>query len=137
MTVRPVARDRFELDGRFVHRGALEVRRSEDGTVSGFRALGQTFRRVESTSRPVPTAWQPYLGSYGPEFIPLVISLRHGHLYAMTENMIDYRLKPVTATVFAMPEGLYADEYLVFQLDADGTPHAVTLANMQLPRRSQ
>jgi hypothetical protein len=53
----------------------------------------------------------------------------------MTENMVDYRLTPVSQTVFAMPEGLYADEYLVFQQDAAGNTYGVVLANMQLSRR--
>jgi hypothetical protein len=50
----------------------------------------------------------------------------------MTENMVDYRLTPINRQVFAMPSGLYADEYLVFQLDSDGRVHAAELANMLL-----
>jgi hypothetical protein len=48
--------------------------------------------------------------------------------------MVDYRLTPVNQQVFAMPEGLYADEHLVFQIDATGTVPAACLANMMLLR---
>ncbi len=134
MTMRPVGPNSFEIDGRYVHRGTLEFQVDEDGAVTGFEALGQRFAKVTGQAATLPPAWRPYLGGYGPEFIPLVISWRHGHLYAMTENMVDYRMTPVTATVFAMPEGLYADEHLVFQLDPSGRVHAATLANMTLRR---
>ena len=134
MTLRPIGQNSFEANGRFIFRGKFEFKRHEDGRVVGFRGLGQDFSSVEVNKEANPDQWQRFLGSYGPEFIPLVISNRHGHLYAMTENMVDYRLTPVTATLFAMPEGLYADEYLVFELDATGNVHAATLANMTLRR---
>jgi hypothetical protein len=135
MILRPTGPLTFEAEGRFVHRGKFEFKRNERGEVTGLRTLDQDFAQVSGDEPAIPAAWQPYLGSYGPEFIPLVISARHGHLYAMTENMIDYRLTPVNQTVFKMPEGLYADEYLVFELDETGRVHAATLANMTLPRR--
>jgi CubicO group peptidase (beta-lactamase class C family) len=126
---------KFEANGRTVYRAKVSFQKNEAGEVSGFTALGQQFRRVTAQQvHECPTAWQSYLGSYGPEFIPLVISIRHGHLYAMTENMYDYRLKPINQFVFGLPEGLYADEYLVFQVDEDGRVGCVDLANMRLPR---
>jgi hypothetical protein len=133
--VRPIGPLEFEIEGRIVHRGTLKFEQGADGKIIGFEAMGQRFDRVAPNPPPVPTVWRQLIGSYGPEFIPLVISIRHGHLYAMTENMVDYRLTPVNATVFAMPEGLYADEYLVFELDHTGKVHAATLANMTLRRR--
>ena len=133
-TARPIGPLRIEINGRLHHRGILEFEQDEDDKILGFQAFGQRFDRVPLQSSEIPTGWQKYLGSYGPEFIPLVISERHGHLYAMTENMFDYRLKPVNATVFEMPEGLYADEHLIFELDRSGKVHAVTLANMRLER---
>ena len=53
----------------------------------------------------------------------------------MTENMIDYRLTPINGSVFQMPEGLYADEELIFERDSNGAVHTAVLANMRLPRR--
>jgi CubicO group peptidase (beta-lactamase class C family) len=133
MTLTPVGPLEFEADGQFVHRAAVTFRQDSTGRTVGFAALDQSFVAVEQNrDRYVPADWQKYLGSYGPRFIPLVVSLRHGHLYAMTENMVDYRLTPITRQVFRMPTGLYSDEYLIFQLDPTGDVHAVELANMHL-----
>ncbi len=134
MTLTPIERGKFEADGQFVHRSFFEFQLDDEGRAIGFTALGQSFGRVAADQvREIPPAYQKYLGSYGPDFIPLVVSTRHGHLYAMTENMVDYRLTPVNQLVFRMPEGLYADEYLVFQRDRDGRVQSVNLANMTLP----
>lgn len=135
LTARPIGPLEFEIDGRLVYRGRLEFKQNEENQIIGFHALGQDFARITSDPSPLPASWKEYLGSYGPDFIPLVISEHHGHLYAMTENMIDYRLTPVNTTVFKMPEGLYADEHLVFERDVKGRVHTATLANMQLRRQ--
>ncbi len=133
MTLAPVGPMTFEADGRFVYRSTVTFRKDDDDRVVGFTALGQTFEAAEpNADGKIPEAWRKYLGSYGPVFIPLVVSTRHGHLYAMTENMVDYRLTPINRQVFAMPAGLYADEYLVFQLDSDCQVYAAELANMLL-----
>ena len=66
---------------------------------------------------------------------PLIVSIRHGHLYAMTENEFDNRLTPVNEWVFKMPPGIYTDEQLVFQPDRKGRVHTAVLANMRLRRR--
>lgn len=84
----------------------------------------------------IPAAWNRFLGSYPPDFIPLIITAPHGHLYAMTENLFDYRLTPLNATVFRMPPGMYVDEELVFHLDRRDRVHRAVLANMPLPRRA-
>ena len=78
----------------------------------------------------VPALWRQYVGCYGPAFIPLVISMRHGHLYALIENEFDYRLIPVSRNVFVCPPGMYAEEQLVFLTAADEKVQGVTLANM-------
>jgi serine beta-lactamase-like protein LACTB len=106
------------------------------GAVSGFKyGPIQHFTRVPAKPRALPPEWEPYLGSYGPAFIPLVVSERHGHLYAMTENMVDYRLTPVNRQVCALPLGMYADEQVVFLTEANGRPQCVNFANMLLRRR--
>ena len=81
-------------------------------------------------------AWRGFLGRYGPEFIPLVVHEKFGHLYATTENMVDYRLRPVNRHVFQLPPGMYVEEEAVFLAAADGRPWAVNFANMVLPRRN-
>ena len=127
--------DRFLGDGRFAHRAKFELRRDESGRIVGFDALDQSFVRVDPDAETeIPDAWREFLGSYGPEFIPLIVSVKHGHLYAMTENMVDYRLTPLCRTVFKMPPGMYVDEQLVFQVGPDGKVHGAILANMTLPR---
>lgn len=134
--LRPVSAERFLAYGRTVDAGEVAFERDAAGEVTGFRALGQRFSRVPAGRvKPVPEEWRRFLGSYGPDFIPLIVSERHGRLYAMTENMYDYRLTPLNQTVFQMPPGLYVDEQLVFHLDARGRAHAVSLANIPLKRR--
>ena len=110
--------------------------RDEQGMIFGFKyGPIQHFTRVPTNPPSLPLEWRDFLGSYGPEFIPLVVSERHGHLYAMTENMVDYRLTPVNRNVCALPPGMYADEQVVFLTDTHGRPHSVNFANMLLRRR--
>ncbi len=71
----------------------------------------------------------------GPDFIPLIVSERHGHLYAMTENMVDYRLTPLNRHVCTLPPGMYVNEQIVFLTGPEGRAHAVNFASMILPRR--
>ena len=48
------------------------------GKVTGFTVAGQTFRRTEAkVATPIPKSWEKFLGSYGPDFIPLILSARH------------------------------------------------------------
>jgi hypothetical protein len=129
-TLRPLDDATFELNSRLVNKGRLAL--SADG--NGFTALGQKFVRVPK--RPsIPRSWRELLGSYGPEFIPLIVTERHGRLYAMTENMYDYALAPENETVFKMPPGLYTDERLVFHRNEKGRVHLAVLANMPLARQ--
>lgn len=134
MSLTPTAPLRFEANGRLAFRAPFVFRRDDTGAVTGFTALAQDFRRVTGAPPEIPTAWRRFLGSYGPDFIPVIITAKHGHLYAMTENEFDYRLTPLNRTVFQMPPGLYVDEHLVFQTDRRGRVHGIILANMTLPR---
>lgn len=129
----PLNPTKFRADGRFSHNGPVEFSRNTSGQVS-FTALGQRFSPAPSNPPLIPPAWQKFLGSYGPKFIPAIVSVRHGHLYVMTENMVDYRLRPVNRTTFAFPPGLYTDEHLVFNMDTTGKARSLVLANMELKR---
>jgi CubicO group peptidase (beta-lactamase class C family) len=102
----------------------------------GFTLGPQQFERVPSGRPPLPPEWRACCGSYGPDFIPVIVSERHGRLYAMTENMYDYRLAPLNLNACALPPGLYTDEQAVFITEAGGRPRAVNFANMILPRRT-
>jgi CubicO group peptidase (beta-lactamase class C family) len=132
----PVGPLRCIGEGRVAFDAPFQFAPGKGGVIAGFAALNQNFRRVDPARvPPVPEAWKPLLGSYGPSFIPLIVSVKHGRLYAMTENEFDNRLTPVTATVFQMPPGMYVDEQLVFQTGRNGRPHTAVLANMPLRRR--
>lgn len=131
----PTAPLEFFADGRIMYRSAFAFQRNDDGTIGGFSAAGQKFKRVDTHRRAqVPEAWNAFLGSYGPKFIPLVISIRHGHLYATVENEYDYRLTPLNRVTFQLPPGMYADEQIVFQTLASGKVAGAIMANQYLPR---
>ncbi len=124
----------FVANGRLEDDTPVSFERDSDGRIRSF-TMGQKFTRVAAHVAEVPEAWKAFCGSYGNSIIPVVISVRHGHLYAMTENMVDYRLTPVNRNVFALPEGMYADEELVFLTNVRGKPLAINFANMILKRR--
>jgi serine beta-lactamase-like protein LACTB len=127
---------RFVADGRLLYRSPVEFARNADGRISGFAAAGQQFRRLEPDKvAPAPPAWQNLVGVYGPKFIPLVVTIRHGHLYATVENEYDYRLTPLNRVTFNLPPGMYADEHAVFETAASGKASGVIFANMHLERR--
>jgi CubicO group peptidase (beta-lactamase class C family) len=132
--LKPVAKDRYLLASRIHDDLAVTVERDEGGQAVALVAGPQRFTRVPPDRPAIPDSWKAYLGSYGPEFIPLVVFEKHGCLYATTENMVDYRLTPVNRHVFAFPPGMYVKESLVFLTGPDGKPHAVDLANMLLTR---
>ena len=133
--VTPAGGDRFWGDGGNAAHVEWNFERDAAGKVQGFTAMFQHFVRVDPAAvTEIPAGWNDFLGSYGPEFIPLVISVKHGHLYAMTENMVDYRLTPLNRTSFQLPMGMYLGEQLVFERGADGRVYAAMLAGMVLKR---
>ncbi|MBX3744666.1 MAG: beta-lactamase family protein [Verrucomicrobiae bacterium] len=128
--------DTFRAHGRLGDDLEVRFERAPEGPAERLHALGQTFRRIDPKALPEPPlAWRALVGSYGPAFIPLIVSIRNGNLYAMTENEYDYRLTPLNRTVFHMPPGMYESEQIVFQLDRTGRAHTAVLANMPLARR--
>jgi serine beta-lactamase-like protein LACTB len=132
----PTGRLRFEGNGVIAPQWTVVFQEDASGKITGFTTPGQKFERVDPAKMPPPPPlWKSLIGSYGPEFIPLIVSIRHGHLYAMTENEFDNRLTPVNEWVFKMPTGIYTDEQLVFQPDRKGRVHTAVLANMPLRRR--
>ncbi|MFN0127222.1 MAG: serine hydrolase domain-containing protein [Verrucomicrobiales bacterium] len=125
----------FLLNSR-LHSDALVVfHRDAAGAIAGFTVGPQTFSRVAEPAPTLPELWKRYLGQYGPDFIPLVVHEKFGHLYVTTENMVDYRMTPVNRHVFGLPPGMYVDELAVFLCDAAGQPHSIDFASMTFPRR--
>ncbi|MCC6125499.1 MAG: beta-lactamase family protein [Pirellulales bacterium] len=136
VTLIPVEKRKFLICGSPADGGYATFEMNDAGKVAGLTAMQQKFLPVDpaAVSGTCPL-WKSYLGMYGPDYIPFVVSVRNGHLYGMTENVADYRLTPVNRNVFAFPPGIYTDEYLVFLTDVDGKVLGVNLANMVLPRR--
>ncbi len=52
----------------------------------------------------------------------------------MTENMVDYRLRPRSRQVWSLPPGMYVDEEVVFQIDDRGRADKINFANMIFDR---
>ncbi len=132
---RPVGGLNFVAHSRLEDATLAVFTRDGDGNICGFTMGPQQFLRVPVQPPPLPEAWRSFCGSYGPDFIPVVVSKRHGHLYAMTENMVDYRLTPINRHACAFPSGMYAGEQVVFLDQIDGRPRAIDFANMRLPGR--
>jgi CubicO group peptidase (beta-lactamase class C family) len=126
---------KFLADSRVMNSVTVEFERDIAGNVVAFTLPTQKFTRIDpAATADVPPLWSQYVGVYGPSFIPLVVSIRHGHLYATIENELDYRLTPASRHVFICPLGMYRLEHLVFLTDAEGKVHGVNFANMYLPR---
>jgi CubicO group peptidase (beta-lactamase class C family) len=133
-TFTPRADGKFLLNSRLHDDAVATFERDASGRATGFSVAGQKFVRVPAQPDKLPEGWRKYLGSYGPDFIPIVVHEKFGHLYALTENMVDYRLTPVNRHVFGLPPGMYVDELAVFLCDEEGAPYAVDFASMTFKR---
>jgi hypothetical protein len=129
----PTGKDVFIINSR-LHADMVVTFSRDNSGVNGFTVGPQKFTRIPAKTEATPNEWKRFLGSYGPRFIPIVVHEKFGHLYATTENMVDYRMTPVNRNVFKLPPGLYEDEYAVFLSNPDQTVYAVDYANMVLPR---
>lgn len=131
----PIGALHFLGNGQLLNKAPVNFQRSEEGSISGFHAVSQQFHRVDPRQAPeAPKEWRRFVGSYGPSFIPLVISVRYGTLCALLENEYDYRLAPINRVTFLLPPGMYDEEHVVFQEDAHGNVHGVVFANQYLSR---
>src|SRR5438270_4172395 len=136
LALTPTGALKFEANGRVAYNAPFVFERDTNGKIIGFTAFEQKFHRIDPASVPAaPESWKPLLGAYGPAFIPLIISVKFGHLYAMTENEFDYRLTPLNGSVFQMPPGMYEGEQIVFQPNRHSKVHRIVFANMPLRRR--
>ncbi len=131
----PIAGGKFHLSSRLHHDAVVTFDRDAEGRITGFSVGPQKFVRVPNRPETLPDGWRKYCGVYGPDFIPIIVHEKFGHLYATTENMVDYRLTPVNRHVFALPAGMYTDEFAVFLCGKDGQPHSVDFASMTFERR--
>lgn len=134
-TLTPVGVNAFLANSKIESDNRVEFALVDGQPAASFTRGGQTFTRVPDDPPSLREEWRKFLGSYGPEFIPLVVSERHGHLYAMTENMVDYRLTPRSRYVCDLCPGMYTDEQAVFLPDANGRIHAIDFASVRMQRR--
>ncbi|HMJ89533.1 MAG TPA: serine hydrolase [Candidatus Acidoferrum sp.] len=130
----PTAALKFTADSRIEDAASVTFTRGDDGKIVGFAMGGQHYQRVARNATPLPKHWRNFKGRYGPKFIPIIVTERHGHLYAMTENMVDYRLTPMNRNVCKLPPGMYVDEEVVFLTSKNGDCHSINFANMILRR---
>ena len=128
----PTGHDMLVLNSR-IH-DDVAVKFTIEGGSASFTAGPQKFTRGGLKRPGIPHEWRRFPGNYGPRFIPLVVHEKYGHLYATTENMVDYRMTPVNRHTFLLPPGMYDDEHAVFLTNADGSVHSVDFCNMVLPR---
>jgi len=129
----PLSETEFLVDGKMFNRGRLVFEADESGAVNKMiLGRGEEFARVDPEAVPeVPGHWNEFVGSYGQEFIPVIVSIHHGHLYAFLENEFDYRLTPVSDTVFNLPPGMYEGQQLEFKLDDDGEVSSIVMAYVE------
>lgn len=132
-TFKPIGDMMFIANSRITNNATARFIKKGD-RITGFTMGGQIYNRVQDNPRPLSPHWRKVLGHYGHPVIPLIITERHGHLYVMTENMVDYRLVPVNQHVCALPPGMYIKEHVVFLPDEDGYIHAIDYANMIFDR---
>jgi len=129
----PLSETEFLVDGKMFNRGRLVFEADESGAVNKMiLGRGEEFARVDPEAVPeMPGHWNEFVGSYGQEFIPVIVSIHHGHLYAFLENEFDYRLTPVSDTVFNLPPGMYEGQQLEFKLDDDGEVSSIVMAYVE------
>lgn len=130
MELLPLSESEYFARGKLVEGASVTFVRDDEGTVTGFRYNDMGFARVDPAQTPTPSShWEGYVGSYGQEFIPVIVSIRHGHLYVFVENEFDYRLTPVSEALFDMPSsGMYQDQQFEFRLDGEGNVESIVMA---------
>jgi CubicO group peptidase (beta-lactamase class C family) len=128
----PLSETEFAVEGKVLTGGRLTFTTGEGGKATGFIFGADEFMRVDPSAEPVvPAGWEKLVGKYGQEFIPFIVSIKHGHLYAFVENEFDYRLTPVSDTVFNLPQGMYEGQQVEFKLDAQGKVEKVVMAYVE------
>ena len=133
MELLPLSETEFRVEGKHVQDGRLRFEALGEG--EGFKMIyggSEEFLPVDPATVPeIPPLWSKLTGKYGQDFIPLIVSVRHGHLYAFVENEFDYRLTPVSETLFNLPPGMYEGQQVEFFLGADGSVEKVVMAYVE------
>lgn len=99
---------------------------------------GQALSRREMDTPPPapPERWRGLIGEYGEDHNVLSILEWNGQLVALIEWFFIYPLKEISRDVFQFPEfGLYHDEKVIFERDANGKATKVVAASVTFKRR--
>jgi CubicO group peptidase (beta-lactamase class C family) len=136
---RPLSDGSFIADGRRVYGASLTFTRGEGGVVVGLEAGGRAYERVRdyTPDRSVPAKWRSFVGDYGWPHNVMRISVLDGELWCWVEWHFEYPMIEVGDGVFEFPDyGLYSNEKLRFERDADGTVTGADMATVPFPRIS-
>ncbi len=137
---RPLADGSFISDGRRSLGTSVKFKKDKGGEVIGFEAGGREYERVRdyTPDLSVPANWQPFVGDYGWPHNVMRISVLDGDLWCWVEWHFEYPMTEVGDGVFKFPDyGLYSNEKLRFERDADGTVTGADMATVPFPRISE
>ncbi len=138
MSLTPVGPMKCLANGWLFNDVEVVLQQDKSGEIAGFTMSGERFGRVDDGDKSeIPPLWKNFAGFYGPKYIPLIVKVVHGHLYALIENEFEYRLIPLDRNIFIFPPGMYAEEHLVFFTEHRGETPAANLANQYLRRWSE
>ena len=138
----------------FISKGPerLAVRATHDGFITedrlgygyAFRVSGDSLiaddgvflKQPKSAPRTPPPHWHGLIGEYGWDHNVLYIYEDQGRLYALIEWFFRYPLTELTRDQYQFPStGLYIDEILQFQRDAQGVATQGSLEGLVFNRR--
>jgi serine beta-lactamase-like protein LACTB len=136
--VRKLPDGRFIGDSASINGGVVKFTESGSGEVTGFEVGGRTYTRIEryTPDRTVPERWRPFVGDYGWPHNVMRISVLDGILWCRVEWAFEYPMIEVSDGVFRFPAGygLYSNELLRFERDADGNVTGADMATVPFPR---
>ena len=129
--------DRWVADGRLAYGTDVAFVRGEDGAITAMRAGGALYVRVPGYRRDdtVPERWRDLVGLYGWPHNLMKIFVRDGQLVCLVEWFFEYPMTETGARTFLFPDyGLYSNEKLVFEADADGAIRGAVMAHVFFKR---
>jgi CubicO group peptidase (beta-lactamase class C family)/D-alanyl-D-alanine dipeptidase len=98
---------------------------------------GQEYQRVEDVRpAPLPQRWQGLVGEYGWDHNVLYVYEEFGRLNCLIEWFDHYPLMKLGESEFSFPDhGMYPDEKLIFEREANGLARAVSIGGVRFERR--
>jgi D-alanyl-D-alanine dipeptidase len=111
------------------------IKEAADG--GGIVVDGKTWlKQPDVCPAPTADAWRALIGEYGWDHNVLYIYEHGGQMWALIEWFYNYPLVQAADDVFAFPNaGLYPQEQIVFQRNAEGAVVAAVAAGVTFPRR--